>query len=128
MPSPARPWTRAAATGTAALQPCAREQSLHLHLDGSEQVLLRPRRLAALVHLEQGKERHRLGQPILVSEHLVEVETATARQQLAKHPEPALERNGGPDVAGVRLGLHPQQVAEGLTEPRRVVDLARGLE
>jgi hypothetical protein len=67
------------------------------------------------VQLEQGEERHRLGQAVLAPEGVVEVEVAAApREKLAKHAQPALQGNGRPYVADVgRLG-DPQQAPDRL--------------
>ena len=87
-----------------------------------------PGRLAALVHLEQREQGHRLGQPVLVGERLVEVEAPRRASSSRSRAQPPLERDGRADVAGVGRGRRPQQVADRLAEPARVVGLRGGVE
>src|SRR5436190_15412986 len=95
------------------------------YMDGPEQLALLPAGLAALVHLEQREEGHRLGQAVLGGEHLVEVEALALREQGAEDPEPALQRDGRADVARVWLGGHTEQGTEGLRELLRLIHLRR---
>ena len=80
------------------------------------------------MHLEQGEDRHRLGQPVLVAEGGVEVDLASAGQQAAQDLEAPLQRDGRADVAGVDGRRRAQQVAEGRAEPVGVIGLAGGVE
>ena len=102
--------------------------SVGVDRDRPEEALLLPGRLTAFVQLEQGEDRHRLGQAVLLAEELVEVELAPAREQVAQHPEPPLERDGRPDVRGVRSVGDPQQLADRLSESAAVIDGPSGLE
>src|SRR4051794_4949256 len=99
-----------------------------MNLDSSEGLLLGPGRLAAAIEFEQGEQRHRLREAVLAAEDVIEVEGTAGPEEIANHSEPALQRDGAPDVTGVRLGWNRQQVAESGAEPIGVVGLGRRVE
>ena len=75
-----------------------RRRSLRVHLDPPEGLLLRPGRLAAAVELEQGEQRHRLGEAVLVAEGLVEVERLAGARA-----DPGPRRAAAASVTVVRM-------------------------
>jgi hypothetical protein len=80
------------------------------------------------VHLEEGEQRHGLGEAVLVAERLVEVEAGTPTEQLAQSPEPAVEGDRGTDVAGIGRWWQAKKLADRPRETIGVVDLRRGIE
>ena len=97
-------------------------------LDRAERLALLPGHLALAVELEQGEQRHRLGQPVLAAELLVEVDAGAAGEGVAQGAQAPLQRDGRADVADVDRRRHGQQVAERGAEPVGVIGGGRGVD